>query len=194
MKNGIFLLIGVFVGAALSCAFFVYEENTESTKEILEDIALYKAKTEPLSAEIAKYSSGLYPTLLKTEKAVYDNIIAALEEKKVQLVHRITFSYPKTGQYALLDKEKLNKITHEIDTLKKQIEEDEKESALYSPCLMKSLIDTRRAQRQLTLARLESALVFLNYNIPLPIVASPLEEKQAKPDTPRDTTHDNEAL
>lgn len=202
MKKYLSLFICFLVGVGVSTSFFIYKDNAESTKKILEDITRYKKKSESLKNEIAKYTSGLYPSLLKAEKATYDNIIASLEEKRVQLVHKVVFSYPKIDKHFFINEEKLDKIKHEIDTIKNKIEEDKKESALYRPCLMKTLIDTRCAQRQLTLAGLERAFIAFNHNIPLPIIESYDEKQHPKEESPgavripasEDIIQDSEAL
>ena len=47
MKKYLSLFICFLVGMGVSTSFFIYKDNAESTKKILEDITIYKKNQNP---------------------------------------------------------------------------------------------------------------------------------------------------
>lgn len=166
MKNIVVFISGAFLGCILSAAFFTLNINKESTHAIEQEISQYKNTVSSLDSEIAMYSGGLLPSLLKIQRAMYQDIIASLEAKKIQIAHWITLSFP-TNTNAISAGEGITELEKEVSDLKNKIEEGKRESAQYSPCLIKSLIDLRVAQEKLTLASLERTMIAKRYNLPL---------------------------
>ena len=146
--------------------YLIYTENIISTQIIDGDISLLNKKIESIDSEIKKYESGLYLSLIKNEKAVYKNIVSALEMKKFSTIHRINMNYNLKDTVGNMPTN-TNNIDINISSLNKKIEEAKAESNLYRPCLMKSLIDTKRAQLEFTLSGLERVKFAQKYNIPM---------------------------
>lgn len=166
MKKILLVIMGIVIGCVSAGGYFIYTENKISTQIIDEDIALLNKKIEIIDSEIKKYESGLYLSLIKNEKAVYKNIVSALEMKKFSLIHRINMNYNLNDTVGNMPTN-TNNIETNISYLNKKIEEAKAESNLYRPCLMKSLIDTKRAQLEFTLSGLERAKFARKYNIPM---------------------------
>lgn len=177
MKNIIFLIIGCVVGCVAVTVFFTYNINKESTTAIDAEILQYENKISLLDSEISKYSGGLYPALLSVQKAIYGDTVAALKMKRSQLAHWIVMRYTAKAT-TQLPTGKMENYQQEIAFLEAKIKNDKAESARYNPCLVKSLIDARIAQEELTVAGLERAMIAQKYGIPFLILP---DEKQKKP-------------
>ena len=166
MKKILLIIIGIVIGCVSMGGYLIYTENIISTQIIDGDISLLNKKIESIDSEIKKYESGLYLSLIKNEKAVYKNIVSALEMKKFSTIHRINMNYNLKDTVGNMPTN-TNNIDINISSLNKKIEEAKAESNLYRPCLMKSLIDTKRAQLEFTLSGLERVKFAQKYNIPM---------------------------
>lgn len=194
MKTIFGIIAGILIGSLCTFAFFTYNINHESTELINSDIEKYNKSITELDKEIAKYSGGLLLSMLQLQKAIYMNNISALEAKKTQLAHWIVFNYD-IKDAATLPLGELDAYNDEIKELRIKIANDEKESAKYSPCLIKSLIDSRIAQQQLTLSGLERAVIAKKYNLPFLIAPGEVKVKDDnKPKQPVDPVKDKESL
>ena len=181
MKNILMLIIGALIGGVCVFGYFNYSINRESTTQIDSEVAIFNNKISALDNEIAKYQSGLLPSLLKAQKAIYAETVASLEAKKAQFTHWIKLDYPVSFDVTIPVGD-VKGYEEEITKLEKSIEADKQESAKYKPCLVKSLIDTRIAQNQLTQAGLERAKIAKKYN--LPILSLPGDKDPVPADAP----------
>lgn len=189
MKKILLVIVGILVGCVSTGGYLIYTENNVSTQMIDEDISFLNKKIDSIDSEIKKYESGLYLSLIKSERAVYKNIISALEMKKISTIHRINMNYNLKDIIGNMPTN-TNDIDMNISYLKKKIEEAKAESNLYSPCLMKSLIDTKRAQLEFTLSGLERAKIAQKYNIPMLTT----KNEQDKAVEPVDTYKENKEV
>lgn len=189
MKKILLVIIGIVIGCVLTGGYLIYTENNVSTQIIDEDISLLNKKIDSIDSEIKKYESGLYLSLIKNEKAVYKNIVSALEMKKLSTIHRININYNLKNTVGNVPTN-TNNIEANISYLNKKIEEAKAESNLYRPCLMKSLIDTKRAQLEFTLSGLERAKFAQKYNIPMLTT----QNEQDKSVDPVDTYKENKEV
>lgn len=189
MKKILLVIIGIVIGCVLTGGYLIYTENNVSTQIIDEDISLLNKKIDSIDSEIKKYESGLYLSLIKNEKAVYKNIVSALEMKKLSTIHRININYNLKNTVGNVPTN-TNNIEANISYLNKKIEEAKDESNLYRPCLMKSLIDTKRAQLEFTLSGLERAKFAQKYNIPMLTT----QNEQDKSVDPVDTYKENKEV
>lgn len=189
-----FTTFGIIIGAILATTFFTCNINKESTEQIDNEIIIYNKKIDELNNEISKYASGLLPSLLKIQKSVYEETVASLLQKKSQMAHWITLNY-KLSSSQIMPSQKMDDINKEINNLKLSIENDEKESAKYNPCLIKSLIETRIAQQQFTLSGLERAKIAYKYNIPFLIFPNEFlnKDNERKPELPKQTPEEDKA-
>lgn len=195
MKNIISAIFGCVLGCIATFIFFTHSINKESTSAIENEISQYKITVDALSKEISRYQDSLYPTLLMLQKATYQDIIAALEAKKVQLAHWIVFTYPSATAPVVKSETSIAAIENEITAVKTQIEADKRESAKYGECLLKSLIDVRIAQTQLSLAGLERERIAQKYGLALlGLPASSRESAPDKPKRPENPVEDKNAL
>lgn len=189
MKKILLVIIGIAIGCVSTGGYLIYTENNVSTQIIDEDISLLNKKIDSIDSEIKKYESGLYLSLIKNEKAVYKNIVSALEMKKLSTIHRININYNLKNTVGNIPAN-TNNIEANILSLNKKIEEAKAESNLYRPCLMKSLIDTKRAQLEFTLSGLERAKFAQKYNIPMLTT----QNEQDKAEEPIDTYKENKEV
>lgn len=189
MKKILLVIIGIAIGCVSTGGYLIYTENNVSTQIIDEDISLLNKKIDSIDSEIKKYKSGLYLSLIKNEKAVYKNIVSALEMKKLSTIHRININYNLKNTVGNIPAN-TNNIEANILSLNKKIEEAKAESNLYRPCLMKSLIDTKRAQLEFTLSGLERAKFAQKYNIPMLTT----QNEQDKAVEPIDTYKENKEV
>lgn len=159
-------LCGLFVGIIFSFLFFNNGINKESTVDIDKEIDACKYEISKIDTELSKYSGGLYCDLLKMQKAVYEETIAALGQKRIQLVHLIKFNYEikNSTVFPLGD---VSQCELEISKLKEEIQKGFEESSQYAPCLVKSLIDTRVATEQFTLSGLQRARIAYKFGLPI---------------------------
>jgi len=197
MQIGKYILlttIGIIIGALLATTYFTYNINKESTEQIDNEIKQYNNKINELDKEISKYVSGLLPLLLKLQKSIYAETVASLEQKKSQLAHWITLNY-KLSSTQVMPVHKIDDIDKEINNLKLIIEKDKMESAKYSQCLIKSLIETRIAQQQFTLSGLERAKIAYKYNIPFLLLQNENlnSDKEVKPERPKQTPEEDKS-
>jgi len=165
MKKILFLLIGIVIGACCASIFFTSNINKESTKDIEDDIEMFNKKIADIDNEISKYSGGLVLSLLKAQRESYGITVSALQQKKSQIAHWMIFNYNINSKYTMPYGE-IEDYKKEIEELNKKISKDTAESALYSPCLVKALIDSRIAQNKFSISRIEHALIAKKYNIP----------------------------
>lgn len=189
MKKILLVIIGIVIGCVSTGGYLIYTENNVSTQMIDEDILFLNKKIDNIDSEIKKYESGLYLSLIKSEKAVYKNIVSALEMKKLSTIHRINMNYNLKDIVGNIPTN-TNNIDTDISYLNKKIEEAKSESNLYRPCLMKSLIDTKRAQLEFTLSGLERAKIAQKYNIPMLTT----QNEQDKAVEPVDTYKENKEV
>lgn len=193
MKNILMLVIGALIGGACVFGYFNYSINRASTAQIDSELTIFNNKISDLDKEIAKYKSGLLPSLLKTQKAIYAEIVASLEAKKAQFAHWISLDYP-VSLSATIPAGDVKGYEEEIAKLEKGIEADKQESAKYKPCLVKSLIDTRIAQNQLTQAGLERAKIAKKYNLPILSIPGDKEPTPAEAPLVQTPEQDKESL
>lgn len=187
------LVIGAFIGAGAMFGYFNYSINRESTVQIDSEVASFNNKISDLDKEIAKYQGGLLPGLLKTQRAIYAETVASLEAKKAQFAHWIRLDYPASLN-AEIPAGDVKAYEDEIAKLEKGIEADMQESAKYGPCLVKSLIDTRIAQNQLTQAGLERAKIAKKYNLPILSIPGDKEPAPVEPPLVQTPEQDKESL
>ena len=189
MKKILLVIIGIAIGCVSTGGYLIYTENNVSTQIIDKDISLLNKKIDSIDSEIKKYESGLYLSLIKNEKAVYKNIVSALEMKKLSTIHRININYNLKNTVGNIPTN-INNIEANISSLNKKIEEAKAESNLYRPCLMKSLIDTKRAQLEFILSGLERVKFAQKYNIPM----LKTQNEQDKAVEPIDTYKENKEV
>ncbi len=180
MKKILILLTGVVIGALSATIFFTTSINKESTKDIDNDIAIFSKKITDVDAEIAKYSGGLVLSLLKSQREIYQNSVAALQQKRAQIAHWIVFNYNIDSKHTM-PHGSIENYKREIEEINKKIEHDTAESALYSPCLVKSLIESRIAQNKFSLSGVERALIAQKYNIPFILLPNEAQKSEDKP-------------
>lgn len=193
MKNFLMLIIGAIIGGACVFGYFNYSINTESTAQIDKELTAFNNKISELDKELSQYKGGLLPSLLKIQRAIYAETVASLEAKKAQFAHWIRLDYPASLD-ATIPAGDVKGYEVEIARLEKGIEADRQESAKYKPCLVKSLIDTRIAQNQLTLAGLERAKIAKQYNLPMLSVPGDKEPAPVEPPLVQTPEQDKESL
>ncbi|WP_302413145.1 hypothetical protein [uncultured Desulfovibrio sp.] len=175
MKSILSLILGCAIGIGGTFYYFSTNINKQSTDAIDADIAKYNAVISELDKEISKYSGGLILTMLQAQRAIYSNNIAALESKKMQFAHWINYDY-QIDNNVVLPLGDMDAYEQELIAINNNIEKDEKESALYKPCLIKTLIELRIAQQRMTVAGIERAIIAKKYN--LPFIITPTEVKE----------------
>lgn len=193
MKNLSYLFIGIIIGGCLVFGFVNYNIKKESTIEIDNKITEFNKKISLLDNEIEKYQGGIILSLLKTQRAIYTDIIAALEVKKAQMSHWIILNYQVATEVTMPVGEIQNYDT-EISRLQKKIDNDKEESAQYKPCLVKSLIETRIAQTKLALSGLERAKIAKQYNLPFLLIPGEKATKDIAPKINQSPEQDKDAL
>lgn len=177
MKIFLSSIVSFAVGSLLVFMFFNYNITARSNINIDSDIALCKDEISRIDKELSKYSGGLYYNLMLLQRAIYGESIAALEQKRFQLVHWINFTY-SSEKKSHLPIGNQDQLDSDIASIKKSINDGIKESAQYKPCLVKSLIDARVATDQFTLAGLQRAKIANRYE--LPILLFPQERSGGK--------------
>lgn len=180
MKNYLFLIAGLLIGGAVVFIYMNNNINKISTEEIDKELEKLNKKITILDTEIAKYKSGLLPSLLNVQRAIYEETVAALELKKAQFSHWINLNYniknPASMPYG-----EVHDYDKEITKLEEKIQSDKKESDKYKPCLIKSLIDTRIAQTQLLLSSIERAKIAKQFNLPFLEITNKKETEDSPP-------------
>lgn len=193
MKNIICFIIGLIIGCAGTFFYFNYNINKQSTEEIDRDIATYNSKITELNNEINKYQGGLIKVILELQKEIYAETVASLESKKAQFSHWINFNY-NFAPAVEIPLGEIKSFDDEIVKLKAEIRVDENESAKYAPCLVKSLIDARIAQKSLQVTALERGRIAKMYNLPMLKFPNDQEPKAQEPTVIQNPEHDKESL
>lgn len=197
MNKIFYCFAGTVFGAATMLAVLLYNEKIISTQAIDADIIAFEKKVEDVTTLGNKYSGGLIKNMLLVQAENYKNVISFLELKRASLIHRVNIDYNILySSNPIANNVSVDIVDDNINSIKKKIESAKKESALYSGGLIKSLIDVRIQQDELSIASLEHIKMSLIYGIPIlfSYISADSIKKDVKPENMNLSQEDDKAL
>jgi hypothetical protein len=196
MKMFIRMLFSALLGALIVFLAMIGFEDSNSRVLIDKDLGVYSDILNKTKEESDLYSGGIVKDMIDLRAVMYENLIAALNEKRASFAHRFNMSYVSNATVESSHKSiSFDEIDKDIDIIKAAIQKSEVEASMYSGGFVLSLILMRKAQEEITLAALEHRKMAAKYGFPVALaLGGGAGEKGGQAVSPPDPSKDKDAL
>ena len=167
----------IYTNQRLKHVSFVEEKFLEN---INRDVDNLQNKISEATSDYEKYDGGLIKNLLKTRLEILRATFDLLQQRKAADKYNVSINYKGVEHPYKNESHKqqlLNQIDKEIKKQRTELIKTKAKSEMYSGGLIKTLLETSVVTIQMGIDLLETKRLAIEYDVPLFITTTPLEEE-----------------